>query len=71
MKVNENIALAKAILNRRGIIQDSSEFRDYLKIREMCEKSQGYVGILTRLRFEDGVSDMQELEHILDIKDEL
>ena len=66
MKVNENIALAKAILNRRGIIQDSSEFGDYLKIREMCEKNQGYVGILTRLRFEDGVSDMQELEHILD-----
>jgi hypothetical protein len=66
MKVNENIALAKAILNRRGIIQDSSEFGDYLKIREMCQKTPGYVGILTRLRFEDGVSDMDELEHILD-----
>lgn len=66
MKVNENIALARAILNRRGIIQDSIEFGDYLKIREMCQKSPGYVGILTRLRFEDGVSDMQEIEHILD-----
>ena len=65
MKVYENIALARAILSRRGISQDSTEYEDYLKIREMCQKTPGYVGILTRLRFEDGVSDMQELEHIL------
>jgi hypothetical protein len=65
MKVYENIALSRAILSRRGISQDSTEYEDYLKIREMCQKTPGYVGILTRLRFEDGVSDMQELEHIL------
>lgn len=46
MKINENISLAKSILNKQRITQDSSEYKDYLKIRQMCGKSYGYVGIL-------------------------
>jgi hypothetical protein len=67
MRINENVALAKAILNKQGITTDSPEYSDYLKIREICGTGHGYVGILTRLRFQDGVSDMDEIASIYDI----
>ncbi len=66
-KVNENVALAKAILNKNGITSDSVEYQDYLKIREICGNSHGYVGILTRIRFEDGITDWEEIESIFSI----
>lgn len=56
MKLNENIAYAKSILNKNGISKDSDEYNDYLRIREICGRNNGYVGILTKLRFIDGVS---------------
>ena len=65
--INENISLARAILNRNNIKEGTDEFNDYLKIRELCGTSFGYVGILTRLRVEDGITDMQDIESILDI----
>lgn len=66
-KLNENISLAKSIMKRSGIDSNSPEWGDYLKIREMCGNSHGYVGILTRIRFEDGVTDMDEIRSIFDI----
>jgi hypothetical protein len=63
--VNENIAYARSILNKLDIKPDSSEYSDYLKIREICGQNNGYVGILTKLRFLDGVEDLDELESIL------
>ena len=65
--INENIAYAKSILNKSGITVDSEEYSDYLKIRELCGVNAGYVGILTKLRFIDKVSDMDEIESILNI----
>lgn len=65
--IQENIALAKAILNRHQISSDSPEYSDYLKIRELCGEQHGYVGILTRLRFIDNVTDMDEIASILDL----
>ena len=62
--INENIALAKSILNRANIKQDSDEYKDYLKIREICGANVGYVGILTRIRFIDNVTDIDELTSI-------
>jgi hypothetical protein len=67
MRINENVALAKAILNKQGITTDSPEYSDYLKIREICGTGHGYVGILTRLRFQDGITDMDEIQSIFDI----
>lgn len=67
MKINENIAYAKSILNKNGITQDSPEYQDYLKIREICGNNTNYVGILTKLRIIDGVTDMNEIKSILDI----
>lgn len=67
MKINENIALAKSILNKQGITTDSPEYSDYLKIREICGIGHGYVGILTRIRFQDGITDMDEISSIYDI----
>jgi hypothetical protein len=64
MRINENIAQAKSILNKLGISQDD---KDYLKIREICNNNLGYVGILTRLRFVDNVSDMDEIQSIFDV----
>jgi len=31
MRINENVAFAKSILNKKGILKDSDEFNDYLK----------------------------------------
>jgi len=67
MRINENVALAKAILNKQGITTDSPEYKDYLKIREICGTGHGYVGILTRIRFQDGVTDMDEIISIYEI----
>jgi hypothetical protein len=67
MRINENVALAKAILNKQGITTDSPEYQDYLKIREICGTGHGYVGILTRIRFQDGVTDMDEIISIYEI----
>jgi hypothetical protein len=67
MRINENVALAKAILNKQGITTDSPEYQDYLKIREICGTGHGYVGVLTRIRFQDGVTDMDEIASIYDI----
>jgi hypothetical protein len=65
--INENIAYAKSILNKNGITQDSKEYSDYLRIREICGNNNGYVGILTKLRFIDNVSDMDEISSIFDV----
>jgi len=65
--INENIAYAKSILNKNGINTDSPEYQDYLKIREICGNSNGYVGILTRIRFVDQIEDMDEISSIFDI----
>lgn len=67
MRINENIALAKSILNKQGITVDSPEYSDYLKIRDICGAGHGYVGILTRIRFQDGITDMDEIISIYDI----
>lgn len=67
MKLNENIAYAKSILNKNGITKDSDEYQDYLKIREICGRYNGYVGILTKLRFLDDVDDMDEIQSIFDV----
>jgi len=55
--IKENVALSKAILNKQGITTESPEYTDYLKIRDICGNNHGYVGILTRIRFQDGVTD--------------
>lgn len=67
MKINENIAYSRSILNKLGITKDTDEYKDYLKIREICRNSNGYVGILTRLRFIDKIDDMDEIESIFDV----
>ena len=67
MKINENIAYSKSILNKLGISETSKEYDDYLKIKKICDKNHGYVGILTKIRFVDGVDDMDEIESIFDI----
>jgi hypothetical protein len=67
MKINENVAFAKSILNKVGINSESEEYKDYLTIREICGQNTGYVGILTRLRFIDNVDDMDEIQSIFDI----
>ena len=64
IKLNENIALAKSILRKNGITEDNE---DYLKIREMVGTAFSYVGILTRLRFVDNVTDMEELKSIFEV----
>jgi len=64
IKLNENIALAKSILRKNGIAEDNE---DYLKIREMVGTAFSYIGILTRLRFVDNVSDMEELKSIFEV----
>lgn len=65
--LNENIAYARSILNKLDIKSDSDEYSDYLEIRKICGKNNGYVGILTKLRFLDGVEDLDELESIFDV----
>ena len=67
MKINENIAYAKSILNKSGVTQESPEYQDYLKIREIVGNDNGYVGILTKLRFIDNVTDMEEIKSIYEI----
>jgi len=67
MKINENIALAKSILKKNGIEPDSEEYKDYLKIREIVGTEYAYIGILTRLRFVDSVTDIDELKSIYDV----
>ena len=65
--IKENVALSKAILNKQGITTESPEYSDYLKIRDICGGNHGYVGILTKIRFQDGISDMDEIQSIFDI----
>ncbi len=67
MKINENIALAKSILKKNSIEPDSEEYKDYLKIRDIVGTEYAYIGILTRLRFVDSVTDMEELKSIYDV----
>jgi hypothetical protein len=67
MKINENIAYSRSILNKLNINQDSELYNDYLKIREICGSNHGYVGILTKIRFIDGVEDMDEIKSIFDV----
>ena len=64
---NENIALGKAILNKQKIVKGSPEYDDYLKIRELVGNSNGYVGILTKLRFIEMIEDMDEIESIYNV----
>ena len=66
-RINENIAYAKSILNKNGINQESPEYQDYLKIREICGGNNGYVGILTKIRFVDKIEDMEEIQSIFDV----
>ena len=65
--INENVAYAKSILSKKGIGVDSTEYADYLKIRDICGTNNGYVGILTKIRFIDNVTDMDEISSIFDI----
>jgi hypothetical protein len=64
IKINENIALAKSVLRKNNL---SEKDEDYLKIREMVGTDYSYVGILTRLRYVDNVTDMDELKSIYDV----
>lgn len=48
MKINENIAYARSILNKLGINNESDEYSDYLEIRKICGTNNGYVGILIK-----------------------
>lgn len=64
IKINENIALAKSILRKNNL---SEKDEDYLKIREIVGTDYSYVGILTRLRYVDNVTDMDELKSIYDV----
>lgn len=64
IKINENVALAKSILRKNNL---SEKDEDYLKIREMVGTDYSYVGILTRLRYIDNVTDMDELKSIYDV----
>jgi hypothetical protein len=64
IKLNENIALAKSILRKNGATEDNE---DYLKIKEIVGTSFSYIGILTRLRFVDNVTDMEELKSIFEV----
>jgi len=41
MKINENIAYSKSILNKLQISETSKEYEDYLKIKEICGKNHG------------------------------
>lgn len=65
--INENVIYAKSILKKLGITPDSPQWEDYQKIRKICGNSHGYVGILTKIRFLDGVDDFGEIESIFDI----
>lgn len=65
--IKENIAYAKSILNKNGITKDSPEWNDYLKIREICGNDNGYVGILTKLRFVEDITDFEELASIYEV----
>lgn len=65
--INENIAYAKSILNKLSILPTSDEYKDYLKIREICGTNHGYVGILVKLRFIDKVVDMEEIQSIFEV----
>lgn len=67
MKVNENISYAKSILNKLSIVPGSPDHEPYLKIREICNNNNGYVGILTKLYYIDGVKDMEEIKSIYDV----
>ena len=42
-RINENIALSKSILAKKNITSDSPEYKDYLKIREICGVNYGYI----------------------------
>lgn len=65
--IKENIAYAKSVLSKNGISESSPEWTDYLKIREICGNDNGYVGVLTKIRFVDGVNDMDEIKSIYDV----
>ena len=66
-KLNENIAFAKSVLKKQNILPDTEDYKDYLRIRELCGDNHGYVGILTKLRFIDDVKDFNELKSIFDL----
>lgn len=65
--INENIAYAKSILNKLQISETSKEYEDYLKIKKICDKNHGYIGVLTKIRFIDDIDDMEEIQSIFDI----
>lgn len=44
-RINENIAYAKSILNKSGISSESEEYKDYLRIRELCDRNHVYVRV--------------------------
>ncbi len=67
MRINENIVFAKSILKKQNILPDSEEYKDYQKIRDMVGTDNGYVGILTKLRFVDNLDDFDELKSIYDV----
>lgn len=64
MKINENIAQAKSVLKRNNLTETDE---DHLKIREIVGTSHGYIGILTRLRYVDVVTDMNEIQSIFEL----
>ncbi len=57
---NENLNYARSIL-RKNNIPDTDE--DFLRLREICKNSTGYLGLLTKLFFIDKI-DINEIEDI-------
>lgn len=57
----ENLNYAKSILRKKGLDDKNPEF---LEIKELCKEKPGYLGLLTKLHFNDNVQ-LQELSDIL------
>ena len=57
----ENLNYAKSILRKKGMDDKNPEF---IEIKELCKEKPGYLGLLTKLHFNDNVQ-LQELSDIL------
>ena len=57
----ENLNYAKSVLRKKGLDDKNPEF---LQIRELCKDKQGYLGVITKLHFNDNIQ-LEELSDIL------